>query len=337
MKKPLAVVISDIHYTLSTLEVADTSLRMAVDKAAELDVPLIDCGDITDSKAIIRAEVMNKLLATRDYAQSKGILIISLVGNHSLVSERSTDANALGFLPSETWDVVSHPTPLLNFGFIPYQPDPEEFDKAIRKFPKNSIVFAHQGYIGGDTGDYINDRSAVLPEEYSDWKVFSGHYHTHNKYLNWVSVGNPYTLNYGEANNPEKGFLVVYDDGSFDKILTHQRRHHVVEMTFDDILGYPLNCAMEHPLYYVKPVDYLWLKIVGTRSQLSRITKREIGKILGKEDYKLDLIQLDNTNTESFTKKLTIEDTLDKLVEELNEPNSEKTYLKQLWRDILAS
>ena len=61
-KKPIAVLISDVHYTPSSLPIAHTAMKMALSKAEALKVPLIDCGDILDSKAIIRAECANALI-----------------------------------------------------------------------------------------------------------------------------------------------------------------------------------------------------------------------------------------------------------------------------------
>ena len=40
MKKPVAVIISDVHYSLKTLELADAAMRLAIAKANNLDVPV---------------------------------------------------------------------------------------------------------------------------------------------------------------------------------------------------------------------------------------------------------------------------------------------------------
>ena len=50
-RSPIAVLISDIHYNINTLPVADAALRQAIAKANELDVVLIVTGDLHDTKA----------------------------------------------------------------------------------------------------------------------------------------------------------------------------------------------------------------------------------------------------------------------------------------------
>jgi hypothetical protein len=57
MSKPVAVLISDVHFNLSTLELASSAMKMAQNRAVELNVPLVVAGDLTDHKAIIRGEV----------------------------------------------------------------------------------------------------------------------------------------------------------------------------------------------------------------------------------------------------------------------------------------
>ncbi len=59
--KPIAVIISDVHYDLNTLEVADAALTKAVSKANDLDVMLIICGDLHNTKANLRAECIDAM------------------------------------------------------------------------------------------------------------------------------------------------------------------------------------------------------------------------------------------------------------------------------------
>lgn len=62
--KPEAVLISDIHYNIQTLPLADAAVNMAITKANQLGVPLIVCGDLHDTKANLRGECVNAMLET---------------------------------------------------------------------------------------------------------------------------------------------------------------------------------------------------------------------------------------------------------------------------------
>jgi hypothetical protein len=331
--KPLAVVISDIHYTLNTLDLADTTLRMAIDKAAELNVYVIDCGDITNDKAILRAEVVSKILNTYEYAKSKNVRIISLVGNHSLLNERSTSADALDFMRAAGWDVIRCFTTLYfgqqPVGFIPYQPDPEVFYRDLRLIPPNAIVFAHQGNVGGDMGDYVQDPSAVDPSKLTDRRIFSGHYHKHYENKNWVSIGNPYSLTFGEANDPEKGFLIVYGDGSYRRQLTGLRRHVILDWHASD------NDWQKLP-HSLSADDLLWIKLRGTPSELAAFPKDRVAQLIGRPDFKLDKIPTETpgvTSAPEVTK--TSAEIMDGLVDALHETPEQTEKLKALWREAM--
>lgn len=323
-KKPVAVCISDVHFKLDTLEVATAAFKMAIDKAAELSVPLIDCGDLTNDKAILRAEVVNRLLELRDYAADGRVFILSLVGNHSLLNEKSTAANALEFLQSDFWTTVNSPVQDSRFCYIPYQPSPEDFYAAIQIFKKGSVVFAHQGNLGGNMGDYIQDHSAVDPGRLTDWRVFSGHYHQHYVNQNWVSVGNPYTLTFGEANDGPKGFLIIYDDGSFEQIRTNLRKHVILEYS-SYIRGIPIP----------NKEDIVWVKVTGTPSQLALEDKRFVAEVIGRSDFKFDKIPTESEKTDpSPLARLTDAEIMDSLIDGLRETDTQRGKLKMLWREV---
>lgn len=324
-RKPLAVVISDVHYSLNTLSVADRAFKCALEKAEELGMPLIDCGDLTNDKAILRAEVVNTLVET--FAHSK-VPSYCLVGNHSLINEKSKE-HALNFLWPYT-SIIDHPQELDGFYFIPYQANPEDFYAAIEQFPKGSIVFAHQGTIGGHMGDYIKDPSAIDPERIKDYKVFLGHYHRHYENGNTVSIGNPYTLTFGEAYDGMKGYLVVYDDGSYEKVVLPLRKHHIIEISANND---------DKMLATISNLNYgedaiIWVKAHGTKSELSRISKQSFP---GFNNFKLDLVPIEENIIKQEVQNKRPNELLDGIIDSLNEPQSVKIELKGLWKTLFET
>lgn len=328
--KPIAVLISDVHYTLSTLEVADTAWRAAVDKAAELKVPLIDAGDITNDKAILRAEVVNRLLETQRYATSSWVECLYLVGNHSLINEKGSE-HSLHFLGSE---VVSEVTQMGSYGIwlIPYQASSDAFYAALNTIPKGSIVIAHQGTLGGYLGDYVKDSSAFDPTLTRDWRIFLGHYHRHYELENTVSIGNPYTLTFGEAHDGPKGFLVLYEDGSYTREILPLRKHII----------YDIGPGEQITAHGYNPGDLVWFKVRDDRSILDRTKmqiRAKISSLISNSNFKLDLIPTtaaeECPQENNRTEKLTDTETLDKLIDGTAESDDQKVYLKSLWRDLI--
>lgn len=323
-KQPLAVLISDVHFTVQTLPLADFAFRMAIDKAAELGVPLIDCGDLTNDKAVLRAEVVNALVETMRYAEAKCVPVKLLVGNHSLLNEKGSD-HALRFLEPYA-EVISAPVAIGRLGFIPYQSTSSAFYAAFDKFTPGSILIVHQGMKSGKMGHYLQDSSAVDPAVLRGFRTIGGHYHNRHYVLNHSFVGNPYTLTYGEANDPEKGFQVLYDDGSLEFVPTKLRKHVVVEYTW----GGPV------PKADIRLGDLVWIKVIGPASEITIVPKHKWGQMVGVQDtnFKLDLIVIKNDKLAPRAENITDDVLLDSLIDTSSETDEEKQSLKSLWRAI---
>lgn len=329
MSKPIAILVSDVHYSLNTLELADKAFRMAIDKASELKIPLIDCGDLTNDKAILRAEVANRLIKTMTYAKSSGVKVYLVVGNHSLCHEKGKE-HALEFLRPYVSKVIDKPWHLDYIGYcIPYHTDPLAVKDQLVSLPKGITILMHQGFHGANTGHYVKDASAISVDLVRDYRVISGHYHTRQDVGTVSYVGNPYSLTFGEANDPAKGFQVLNDDGSLTFVPTNLRKHIVYEVTTEELKWGGLS-GYEH-----REGDLLWLKVSGPRSELDSLPKEVLAGLLGTPNFKLDKIVTGDSETFVKADKLTGEEIMDGLIDKLGDSSDYKVGLKRLWRDIL--
>jgi hypothetical protein len=329
MKHPIFVAISDVHFTLSTLSLATEAFKHAIDKAAELRVPLVDCGDITNDKAVLRAEVVNRLLELNDYAISKNADIFYLIGNHSLLNEKVPGVHSLNFLPTTIEKPMVGKFKNSIVQFIPYQSDAQVIKDLIPSIPKNAMIVMHQGVKGAFMGDYIQDKSSIDPAEFEGFTVFSGHYHRHQSVGPVTYIGNPYSLTFGEANDGPKGYLVVYNDGSFERVLLPLRKHVVLQLDVADIDRNVVvdKCSVD---------DLVWVKVCGSKSRLALLHKKEVAKYIGHENFKLDKIPNDAIEFKPTNKKLTENELLDQLIDNLAENTIKKEQLKKLWKEVLA-
>ncbi len=335
--KAIAVLISDIHFSIPTLELAKAALNQAVDVANRLDVNLVVAGDLHDTKANLRGECTNAMLAILDKADLRPVI---LVGNHDKINEKSED-NSLNFLRGPA-DVVSYPCYSLDLDsyLIPYQHDPIFLKSYLTTIPEGSRLIMHQGVEGSSAGDYILDKSALPKECFKDFRVISGHYHTRQQIKCgrpqkgsvglFDYIGNPYTLNYAEAKDPSKGFQVLYDDGHLEHIPTNLRKHIVMDLTYEQLKG-------EH-IYLGEPEDLLWVKIRGTKEELSNLSKNQVATDLDivLQDFRLDLIP-DETNTQLKENVIELKqpELLDGLIDSItNTSDEQKKRLKDLWRSL---
>ena len=339
MANPLVVLISDVHYSLPTLELADAAMRQAIAKANKLDVPLVVAGDLHDTKANLRGECVNRMLDTFTLCKHDCYI---LRGNHDALNEKSKE-HSLNFLrthrPSNR-RIIDAPYsvgPLTlkdgSLWFIPYYHDVEELRDQLSRIKSGSTLIMHQGLAGSNSGDYIQDKSALLPRDIGCFRVISGHYHTRQTIqikgmaFPWSYIGNPYTLNYGEANDPPKGYQILMSDGSLEFVPTNLRKHIVINIKVGDL---------DHPdlwEYDYNPGDLLWVKVSGDRQYLN-LSKSEIGRQMGiVEDFKLTLEPTD-LNIKAPTKQLTQGELFDNLIDSIDTSPETKTRLKTTWKEL---
>lgn len=348
MTKPVAVIINDVHYNINTLEVADKAMRQAINCANDLGVTLVVAGDLHDTKANIRGECVNAMQKTFALANTA---VFILRGNHDALNEKSSE-HSLGFLSAYA-DIVTAPRKLSDleamFGdpgiLIPYHHDPEELKAYLKTLPKGSRLIMHQGVLSSKAGHYIQDKSALSTECFADFRVISGHYHERQDIKCgrprkghvglFTYTGNPYTLTFAEANE-EKGFHVLYDDGSLEFKPTNLRKHVTAEIAFEQLDEWIGKMVNNH----IKPNDILWVKIIGTREQLSTLNKVKVTSTLGlKQDYRLEFLpqtpvsEIGDIDIKSISAQPEL---LDDLIGSLtNVSDEQKKRLQSIWKDLV--
>lgn len=344
MNTPIAVLISDVHYNLQTLALADNAMRQAIAKAHELKVALIVAGDLHDTKANMRAECINAMIETFTEAPHDTLI---LVGNHDRINEKAPahTMNFLDNLKGTEIRVVSTPKRIhvghKNFVYlIPYHHNPDELRTYLKTVPKGSTLIMHQGIQGSNSGEYIQDHSAITKDDVSDFRVISGHYHQRQDIKTgrpqkghvglFSYIGNPYSLNFGEAGDPEKGFRILNDDGSLDFVPTNLRKHIIIDIGIGDL------DSDKTPLYRYdySPGDLVWVKIRGNKEHLN-ITKQDVAIDLELLfDFRLELIPTDVQERYSQTvENLSQNDLLDSLIDASgNLSDAKKEDIKKLWK-----
>lgn len=336
-RNPVAVITGDMHFTPATLELATQAFNVAVACAKTHGVPLILNGDTLDTKSIIRAEVANRLLRLLEKAKKEGVSVIINTGNHDLLNERSLEP-AINFLSPLAHVVSGDPHRLHRVGtIIPYQPDKERLLSILgaERLADSRLLIVHQGVQTAFMGHYTQDKSSLPPEAFAGFRVIGSHYHrrqdiTCGKGL-FSYLGNPYTLSFGEAHDPDKGFSVLMDDGSLLFVPTNLRKHVILELRVD--------CTDSTDVGIVNSGDVVWVKLSGTRSELAGVDKKAFGEeLFGHSDYKLDKIALDapksakRPNSRPYSEP----EALDSIIDETNEPEEQKAELKALWREALS-
>lgn len=325
--KPKAFLVSDVHFSLPTLEVATKALNMAVDAANSANVPLIIAGDLHDTKANLRGECVKVILDVLERAKTKPTV---LVGNHDLINEKSVE-HSLEFLRYSTNLISSyvHNTDL-DLHLIPYQHSPDRLREILATIPQDSQLIMHQGFCGALPGGYAFDKSALDPSEYLPFNIISGHYHQPQA-LNegrFTYIGNPYTLDYSEASHGSKGGLFLLDDGSIDRVAFNLRKHVVISLLASELKN--------KGLPEVTAGDLTLVKITGTKKELAKVTREGVESLLGGRISRLDLIPSETEPTQvQRTADQTTEELFEAIVDSKKElTDRDRTKVKNLWKGL---
>lgn len=331
IRKPSAVLISDIHFNIQNLSLATAALSHAVMEANRLGLTLIVAGDMHDSKANIRGECVKAILDTLDRAITQPIVIVA---NHDRINERSPE-HSLEFLRN-TVQLVTEPTLWENIYLFPYYHDPSALRSDIARVPKGSTLIMHQGIEGSNMGDYIQDKSALNPEDVASIRVISGHYHSRQTIElpeggKWDYIGNPYTLSFGEANDPPKGFQILYDDGSLEFVPTNLRKHIKWDIRLGDFHA-RADLANRRP----NQNDLLWVRISGPAASLAKLSKSQIKEDWSLDaDFRLEFISDDVITEIPEIEPLSKDELFDSLIDSASIETDQKNRLKSLWKDLL--
>jgi len=329
LNKPVAVIISDVHYNLKNLELADNSMRQAISKANELSVNLIVAGDLHDTKANMRAECINAMIETFKLCDKKFHV---MVGNHDRINEKS-EAHSLNFLRGLSWSDGVHSEAVKmdtrELYMVPYYSNLDDLRAELKQIPRGSIVIMHQGIQGSDSGEYIQDKTAITKEDVAGLRVISGHYHKRQDIKLpdgglWSYIGNPYTQNFAEANDPEKGFQILMDDGSLEFVPTNLRKHVLIENDISELIAIP---------YLHKSGDLVWFRLKGTKEECSKVTKQLVADNYGITDpFKLDLITIDTQYKHHKKQNLSQPELLDSIIDSLDTTDARKSVIKGIWK-----
>lgn len=337
---PLAVLISDIHFTPATLDLATQSLQHAMEVRTSLAVPLIIAGDTLDSKAIIRGECANRLISIFEGWLTGRCYM--LVGNHDMISEKGEE-HSLNFLSTYV-NVVQSPVQVPELDgvwLLPYFNNAENLLKALEGIPKGSTLIMHQGVMGAEMGHYAVDKTSLPREAFEDYRVISGHYHKAQDIKCgrprkgavglFSYIGNPYTLTFAEANDGPKGFQILYSDGLMEQVPTNLRKHVILEYSVDNLPDAPPKGVCQD--------DIIWLKLTGPRSVLDKVKKADIAsKLFGNMNFKLDKIYLDVEQAVQASKAPSTDEEIFDTIIDLNspgEPPEQIAKLKKLWRELV--
>ena len=280
MKKAVAILVNDVHLDKSNGELVRDifhQLQTLANKEGVTDI--IIGGDVFTNRSGQPLTCLTTWKEIVDEMFEEEICLHIIPGNHD-----KTDADdERGYLDIYSHCCLYRSAQLVNirgveFVMVPYFKDEKWFDEWTRVDEQRSgdcpsILITHIGLDGVRNNDGSAVVSKLKPSLFSDYnKVLIGHYHNASRLgKNVFYTGSAYQNNFGE-NITDKGFTVIYDDGSTRFVPSHFPKYIKQTIAADDTES--LKNLLEN--YEGETYDHIRFVFVGKKTDCQKINIAEI-------------------------------------------------------------
>ncbi len=324
MKKPIALLFTDTHLKKDNVEQNRSIFKQANELCKKMKIEkIIGLGDFFESR---EAQPLKVLKTFGELLLNfKDVEFFALAGNHDKVNLDSEDSylDEFEFHPNLTvirdmFFIVHAP---IFIWFIPYFKEEttyikylskiKEAQKTIKEIPRNviQILCTHIAVNGVKNNENHEVMDGVEQSKFNMFdKVFTGHYHNQSKVgKNIYYIGSAYSKNFGEDN--EKGFTILYDDGSHEFIKAEFKEYNkvVVDLNKEVNLTKLLSQYSNHK-------DYIRFEFVGSKEKLKSLDRNKFTSVGIDVKTKIDKIETKAIKNDEFIifDKETIKEEFDK-------------------------
>lgn len=250
---------------------------------------MVCLGDVFNSRKSQTLLVLNTFGKILDIIDSYGLILYCIPGNHDKTSYESNESfldqfqyhpalsliKLLGGIPFRDTNVFLH--------FIPFFSN----DLWVEKFKElldhqeiiphidnktKHILCSHIAVQGSQNNDGTKVESSIKPSMFKDFhKVFLGHYHNQQQIgSNIFHLPSIQQNNFGE--DEEKGFTVLYEDGSHELVKSKFKPYKKVKIDVDKLSKSELNEVINE---YTKEAQNSYVRFIleGREETLKSIDK----------------------------------------------------------------
>lgn len=245
MKKPEFIISTDWHITERNKEAIKDLVRQKCELAIKEGVSTLIClGDVFDSRKAQPLSVLTAFGEILDMINEYGLTLLVISGNHDKSDYEAYESYLDSFKHHPTlelfWSYGYRQTSTLELHFFPFFSENkwvenynEDGGDYIKKPDKINILLSHIAVNGSTNNDGSKVESSIKPSMFKGYyKVFLGHYHEMQQISsNIYHLPSIQANNYGENN--EKGFTILYSDGSHELVKSKFKEYEVVEIDLD--------------------------------------------------------------------------------------------------------
>lgn len=316
--KKIAAIITDTHFKENNHDIVYDIFVQLINYCNKNDIKTVfHAGDVftnRSSQTLQTLHIFNKVITL--FSKNK-INLYAIPGNHDKTNQDSIKSYLDLFRYRHNFYLFNKETLLaadnIVFGFIPFFTD--SYEKRLESLTKTAykdykkykkILITHKAFNGvrNNDGSIVDD--GINFELIKKWdKVLVGHYHDEsiiNKKIHYI--GSSHQANFGE-NITDKGFSIIYEDLTIQKINTDFPKFIKIEKNIDD--DYETELEL-----YSNSNDNVRIIFTGNKENLHKVDRKKLNE-LG-IDVKLELNEIndeilfveDEQNISKFSKKVII-------------------------------
>lgn len=309
-KYAVGILINDIHLDKSNGSLVKDIFQQLMKVCEEYNTHRIFCGgDVFTNRSGQPLQCLTDWKEILEVLTKRGFEFYVIPGNHDKTDSNS-ERSYLDIFGEKCVHLYRNAGRVLLdgcvIGFIPYFQDEkwlEEFQRLEDEIDDNmiegdidtdtaTILITHMGFDGVVNNDGSRVSSVIKPSMFKNWtKVLIGHYHNASELAdNVIYTGSAYQNNYGE-NITDKGFTVVFNDGSIKHVQSKFPKYIKEVINADD--KETLMNLLEK--YGGEERDYIRFVFVGKKTDCQKIN---IAEIQGK--YGIDCKFVSNEEKEAI-------------------------------------
>lgn len=285
MKKPVLIISNDWHIKDDNCDQIKDLVGQKIALAKEMKCEYLAClGDIFNSRKHQSQKVLQTFKEILDEVKKNNLTLIAIPGNH----DKTVYENEGSFLDPFEYhpalelvvDTGTRYLAKIEFTFIPFFIEDKwlEYYDGIEirdKDPHTRILCSHIAVTGSRNNDGKKVDSVIKPSMFRKFhKVLLGHYHDHQKIGdNIYHLPSIQQNNFGE--NENKGFTIVFDDGSIDIIKSNFKSFRTIKIDLDEVSKKEMNDIITESSELVES-SYVRLSFVGSEGKLKSLDKESI-------------------------------------------------------------
>ncbi|MEM6734461.1 MAG: hypothetical protein AAF620_00185 [Bacteroidota bacterium] len=290
-KVPIGVLLTDTHLTKNNTSDIEEVWKQCIDLCQDLKVRRIfHGGDMVTARAAQPLNVLLSISNTIRALDDADIEVDAILGNHDLVNQEAFEGypsifDSKGFRIHGIHEILRSP----GFGkvvihMLSYFPEKGSYKDRVEAIKgqldkdKFNLLITHVGINGGLAHANATTNKEVPAALFDGFdKVLVGHYHNQCQIEGYeiYYVGSTHQQNFGEDVN--KGFTILYDDGSHKFIKSEMPEYHTYRRAVEEAGGEFLHQIATHKKKHSG--DRIRVILTGDESKLKTIDKLAFAEV----------------------------------------------------------